>query len=137
MHRYRVLPLLGVGLLALGLNGCGMHQASGTGTGATAPVTAAKQGKVTGGEQPVRGAAIQLYAVGTTGGGSPATPLLTSSVVTDASGGFTLTGLYSCPSATAPVYLTATGGDPGLGQTIPALALMSALGSCGNLTSSS
>ncbi len=135
MRRVWNLDSLGSGLL-LTLLGCGMHGGTGSSGGGTAPVAAAKQGQLNGGEQPVSGAAIQLYAAGTAGDGSPATPLLTTPVTTDASGGFTLTGRYTCPSATTPVYLTGTGGDPGLGHSNPALVLMSAVGPCGALNAS-
>ena len=79
---------------------------------------------------------MQLYAVGTTGDGSAATQLL--STTTDADGDFTLSGL-TCPSPTTPVYYLATGGNPGLsaGTNNPNLALMAAVGPCGSLTTSS
>jgi hypothetical protein len=35
-------------------------------------------------------------------------------VTSDANGEFTVTGDYQCPSASAQVYLMATGGNPGL-----------------------
>ena len=60
------------GLLALvGLAGCGMVQGS-AGTVAAPAVKAT--GMVHGGQNPVSDATIQLYAVGTTGYGSAATP---------------------------------------------------------------
>ena len=93
-------------------------------------------GQVHGGQQPVTGANIQLYAVAPTG--STGSVLLNSqAVLTDASGSFSITGLYTCPSASSNVYMVATGGDPGLnsGQTNSAIALMVALGHCGNLNS--
>jgi len=115
-------------------------------------------GAVHGGQQPVTGSAIQLHAVGTTGDGSAATPLISSTVTTSdgsgnaansnanagnnfnalPAGSFTITGAYTCPSGSTQVYLVATGGNPGLatGTNNPALALMAALGSCSNLSSS-
>ena len=53
-------------------------------------------------------------------------------------GSFTLAGDYQCPSSEAEVYAVATGGNPGLtaGTNNKALALMAALGPCGNLGSS-
>ena len=95
-------------------------------------------GQVHGGAQPVVGATIQLYAVSTTGDGTPATPLISTKVVTNAQGDFSITGDYVCPASTSPVYLTATGGDPGLaaGTNNTALALMAALGECGSLSAS-
>jgi len=60
--------------------------------------------------------------------------LLTATVTTDANGSFNLASLYSCTSATQ-VYLTATGGNPGVSQNNPNLALMAALGPCSSLAS--
>ena len=96
---------------------------------------AALKGNVHGGQQPVSGAAIQLYAASAAGDGAAATPLLEAAVPTDASGGFDVTGLYACPDAGALVYLVARGGNPGLaaGAKNGALTLMTALGACGGL----
>ena len=116
------------------LCGCGVapHSIS-TAAGGTALM-----GRVRGGQQPVSGARIQLYAVGASGVGTGATDLLAPNVVTtDASGFFNITGDYTCPSANTQVYLVARGGNPGLasGNSNPALVLVAALGSCGALTS--
>jgi len=132
------------------LSGCAGLQHSGSASGLS--------GAVHGGQQPVTGSAIQLYAVGTTGDGSAATALLTTTVTTSdgsgnasnsnantgnafnslPAGSFTLTGDYTCPPAGAEVYLTSTGGNPGLtaGTNNQALALMAALGPCSSLSSS-
>lgn len=95
-------------------------------------------GRVHGGQQAVSGSTIQLYAAGATGYGSAATPLLTKTVTSDGAGNFTITGDYSCPSGSPQVYIVATGGNPGLapGTNNTALAMMAALGPCGNLNSS-
>lgn len=114
-------------------------------------------GSVHGGQQAVTGSTIQLYAVGITGDGSSATTLLTAMVTTSdgtgnansnanagnnlnalPAGSFTITGDYTCPTAATEVYMVSTGGNPGLaaGTNNSALALMAALGPCGNLTSS-
>src|SRR6516225_6146043 len=97
---------------------------------------AGRPGSVHGGQQPVSGAVVQLYAVGTNGDGSAATPLLNQSVISDANGNFTLTNLYSCPSGASLVYVVATGGNPGLapGTNNAALNMMTALGRCDSLT---
>ncbi|HTH53677.1 MAG TPA: choice-of-anchor D domain-containing protein [Edaphobacter sp.] len=89
-----------------------------------------------GGLTPVSGATIQMYAVGTTGAGSPATPLFATSLTTDASGNFDFAGAYTCPTADALVYMVATGGDPGVnpGTVNPQLNMMVVLGRCGDLT---
>jgi len=129
---YKSAPRLSVLFfpLCLLLFSCGTQQT----TQLTLP--AGRQGLVHGGQQPVTGATIQLYAVGTTGDGSPSTPLLSPAVVTDANGAFNLAGKFSCPSPSSPVYILAIGGNPGLpqGTNNPALAMMAALGPCGNLS---
>jgi|GEM_PF-6464135 len=94
-------------------------------------------GMVRTGTTAISGATIQLYAVGTAGDGSASTPLLTSSVVTNSSGSFVLTDLFTCPTPETLVYITATGGNPGLasGTNNTALLLMTALGACSTVTS--
>jgi streptogramin lyase len=92
---------------------------------------------VHGGQQPVSGAAISLYAAGFAGKGAGATDLLAGvHVTTDSGGNFVITGDYTCPSATTQVYLVARGGNPGLaaGTNNSALVMMAALGNCGSLT---
>jgi streptogramin lyase len=121
--------------LVAALSGCGgvssMSAASEGGV--------AMQGQVRGGQQPVVGASIELYAAGATGGGVGAVNLLALHVVTtDNQGGFNISGDYVCPTAGTQVYLVARGGNPGLGSNTgnAALAMMTALGNCGDLTSS-
>ena len=94
-------------------------------------------GTVYGGQQPVTGAIIQLYATGNSGDGSEATPLLTQPTTTDSSGSFKIAGLYQCPTPASEVYLVATSGNQGLGngKTNAQIAMMAALGPCGDLTS--
>jgi hypothetical protein len=96
------------------------------------------RGSIHGGQQPISGSIAQLYAVGTGGDGSAATSLLNSTVLSDSNGNFTITGDYTCPYPTDPVYLLGTGGNPGLaaGMTNPQIALMAALGPCGQLSAS-
>ena len=113
------------------LAGCGVQR---PGSSAVPDATAGVTGRVHGGQQAVGGSTIQLYTVGTTGDGSSSTALLTQTVTTDGNGNFSLTGLYSCTSATL-VYITATGGDPTPTTTNPNLAMMTALGACTGLTS--
>jgi trimeric autotransporter adhesin len=135
-HRSFFFLFCGALLLPLFLGGCAQRQGAQV---ANTPIPLlVKHGKVHGGQQPVSGSTIQLYAVGTTGDGSPATPLLTQAVTTDSNGDFNITGDYSCPSSASLVYLVATGGNPGLaaGTNNAALAMMAALGPCGSLTSS-
>jgi len=101
-------------------------------------------GSVHGGQQPVAGASVYLYAVGVTGYGSAAKSLLNNPVSTDAYGNFTITSDYSCPTTgtafgpSTPVYILVAGGNPGLsaGTNNSALLMMSPLGPCNTLTSS-
>ena len=95
-----------------------------------APLT----GNVHGGQQPIAGAALQLYAAGTAGDGTAATPLLATPVFSNAGGEFTLSA-YTCPTPTSMVYLVATGGAPSPGVTNNQIALMAAVGACDTLTS--
>jgi hypothetical protein len=105
--------------------------------GTAQPTGSALTGRVHGGQQPVSGANIELFATGSSGYGSAAATLLTSSVQTGSDGSFNITADYTCPSPSTLVYLTATGGNPGLAGNVnnPALALMAALGPCGALQS--
>jgi len=97
-------------------------------------------GTLRGGQQPVSGAKVYLYAVSTAATAGPATSLLGAPgyVVTDAAGNFSITSNYTCPAG-AFVYLLALGGNPGLapGTSNPALALAAGLGACTSLTPSS
>jgi hypothetical protein len=98
------------------------------------------KGNVHGGQQPVSGAHVYLYAANTTGYGKPSVSLLNSAdgtvsdsngnyyVITDASGGFTITGDYTCTQG-QQVYLYAQGGDPGSGPN-SSVGLLSVLGNC-------
>jgi trimeric autotransporter adhesin len=128
--RLSLLPLIPLSLLLLS---CGTQR-----NGSQLVVPAGKHGLVHGGQQPVTGATIQLYAVGTTGDGSASKPLLSPAPVSDATGGFNITGTFTCPSPSSLVYIVATGGNPGLapGANNAALSMMAALGPCGNLLSS-
>jgi hypothetical protein len=117
-------------------------------------------GKVHGGQQPVTGATLQLYAnstsaygasstalipvgtgaVGSTGyvagGGTCVVTTLNASTclplpTTSSSGTFSITGDYTCTSG-SQLYLLATGGNPGLaaGTNNTGIALMAGLGAC-------
>src|SRR3984885_3429473 len=137
-----------VGLLcgAMILTGCdaspSFHASSTTNT---ASVTIA--GKIHGGQQPVTGSTVQLYAAGNSGYGAGAQALLSTSVTTDQHGNFNIpNGAYNCLTsangqtlpANAQTYIVGTGGNPGLapGTNNSAIALIAALGPCSNLNSS-
>jgi len=124
----------------------------------TMSVAAGLHGTVHGGQQPVTGASIYLFAAGARGYGSGSASLLNSSVTTDnpagggqdgsgnwyaktaGDGSFVITNAWSCPASPAPsyLYILAVGGNPGQGsgQTNANLALMAALGPCSGVTSS-
>jgi len=96
-------------------------------------------GAVMAGSQPVVGANVQLFAAGTTGYASAAlaltSPNSTSSVVTDSNGNFTIPAGYACAKLSTEVYVVATGGSVGSNAPNSNLAMMTALGPCGNLNS--
>ncbi len=139
-------------LVAVGLSGCANK-------GYTSPVDGnGVSGAVIGGQNPVTGSTIQIYAVGSAGDGSAAMPLISATLTTSdgsntmdsnanpgnsnnnlSAGSFTIPpGDYTCPSGSAEVYMVSKGGNPGLGTGVNAnLTLMTGLGQCGNLSSSS
>jgi hypothetical protein len=103
---------------------------------------------VHGGQNPISGAHVYLYAVNDTGyagpgiaasAGNAAVSLLTSGsgqdgsghyyVTTGADGSFSVTGDYTCPAATPYTYLLAVGGNSGSGAN-SAIALVAGLGRC-------
>ena len=123
-------------LLVTLLTGCGVAS---TDPMATAATTISLKGSVHGGQQPVVGAHVYLFAANTTGYGNPAVSLLVPTstghsdsiggyVLTLADGSFSLNGEYTCTSATQ-VYLYALGGNPGAG-TNSAAGFLAALGQC-------
>lgn len=100
------------------------------------------RGTLYGGEQPVVGAKVYLYAAGTSGYNTFSRSMLTTNggyvTSTGTDGHFSITGDYTCQTGDQ-VYLVATGGNPGLSDpnaTNPALTLMAALGACSSLTPS-
>jgi hypothetical protein len=138
---------------AAALSGCGPQMVITAGSGVVH-----MQGVVHGGQQGVSGALVQLYAAGTGGNGTAATPLIPtvangyylggapgclasstqtcySNVLSDPNGNFTISGDYTCPSNNAQVYIVATGGNPGLpsGTNNTSLVMMTAIGNCNTL----
>ena len=121
--------------LSLLLTGCALTNTATPGTSAGALL----KGSVHGGQQPVIGAHVYLFAAGTSGYGGPSVSLLDpvitgqsdstgAYVTTDANGGFSITGDYACTSG-QQVYLYALGGNPGAGAN-SASGLLAALGAC-------
>ncbi len=90
------------------------------------------KGTVHGGQQPVVGATVTVYAASTAGYGAPNTNILTAAVVTDNYGAFDITGDYPC-TAGQQLYLLASGGNPGAGTNANSV-VMAALGDCTSVT---
>ena len=85
-------------------------------------------GTIFGGQQPVVGATVTVWLAGTSGYGMGATQL--ASTMTDAAGNFKFaSSAYTCAYSNAPVYITASGGNPG-GGINSNLVLAAGLGTC-------
>ena len=132
---YRVplfLDLLASIALVLLIAGCGVTKSTVTPASSGYEIS----GRVHGGQQPVSGSKVYLYAASSSGYSAPATSLLGGAgyVTTDGGGNFTITGTYTCPAG-AYVYVLALGGNPGLapGTNNSQLGLMTGLGPCSAL----
>lgn len=137
--------------VSLALTGCAVGPAASP----TADAGVSIRGKAFGGQQPVVGAQVYLYAANTTGSAGPgiapsstnqSLSLLNSGVLsnnpgaagqdtsgnyyvlTAADGSFSIGGDYTC-TPNQQVYLLVTGGNPGAG-TNSASSMMAVLGSC-------
>ena len=141
----RLFLLFALGSLALALTGCafnvGPAAAGGNGStsagSGTSRTTSGLGGKVFGGQQPISGAAVTLWAAGTTGTyGTGATSVATTT--TDAGGNFSFNTASVSPCTTGQyLYITSVGGNPGSGAN-PYAALMAALPApCGSGTATS
>jgi streptogramin lyase len=136
------------------LGSCALLISSCAGTPGGAPVQtasgsipgAALQGRVHGGQSPIVGAHVYLYAANTSGYGAQSTSLLSVPIsgggnaayaTTQSDGSFNITSDYSCSSGSTQLYLYSIGGNPGVGGGANSgIGLMTALGSCSSLTSS-
>ncbi|HEY6412276.1 MAG TPA: NHL repeat-containing protein [Edaphobacter sp.] len=137
------LPLLAFALLA----GCGTTPSQQAALGSVAGQ--AIEGQVHGGNQPIVGAHIYLFAANNIGYRAPSISLINphfpgtatdskgTYLITNASGGFNLSGAYACIPG-QHLYVLATTGNPGLHSSTnnEGLAMLTALGTCpsaGNL----
>jgi hypothetical protein len=132
--RFPAFPLL---CLCLVFAGCAGNYSA---PPATTPATGVKlSGSVHGGQQPITGAHVYLFAANTNGYEQPSVSLLNPTatrlsdsigayVTTDDQGAFTITGDYSCTPNTQ-VYLYALSGNPGPGVNSGA-GLLASLGNC-------
>lgn len=133
LRTFAILPL-SLSLVAL-LTGCSLSPTASP----TPEKGLALRGNIHGGQQPIVGAHVYLFAAGTTGYGQSSVSLLDSAAtgnsdilgayaLTDSNGSFTLTGAYSCTPGTQ-VYVYSLGGDPGAGVN-SASGLLAVLGNC-------
>jgi hypothetical protein len=137
-----VLSVIGAGVLCCSFSGCGSGSSTGTPPPPPPPpVTGfpgvSFTGKAMAGKQAIVGAAIQLYAAGTTGNSSAATSLLTTALTTDANGAFTVPASYSCPAGASQLYVVASGGSVGTSAANSAITLAIAVGTCNQITTTS
>lgn len=126
-------------LCTLFLSGCAGVAAPGSSAGTFSG--AALKGAVHGGQNPISGAHVYLYAANTTSYGDESISLLTAGddtamdtdgqyyATTDANGLFSITGDYTCPAEASQVYLYTAGGNSGSGEN-SAIGLLAALGTC-------
>lgn len=93
-------------------------------------------GWVRAGQLAIENATIQVYAAGSAGTATPAQALVARPPVSDVNGNFAVS--FSCPTPNAEIYAVATDGAVGSvsGSTNSAIALMTMLGPCGNLSES-
>jgi hypothetical protein len=123
-------------LLSLALTGCSLEP-----TASPTPEHGLSiRGNVHGGQQPIVGAHVYLFAANTSGYGMPsvytlsptaagaATDSIGTYVTSDANGAFTITGDYTCITGTQ-LYLYSLGGNPGAGNNTAA-GLLAILGQC-------
>ena len=128
----RLLSLAFLSISATLISGCGANFVNPIAPAAHAAIS----GNLHGGQQPVVGASIQLYAAGapTLGGGygEGAVPLLLGVLpITDRDGNFSITGDYIAPLTPSFFYIVANGGSPGFGTPInPNITLMTTIGGC-------
>jgi streptogramin lyase len=141
------LPLFSVLPALVLLTGCGINPLQ-RATSISVPGQAI-QGSIHGGNQPIVGSHIYLFAANNIGYRAPSISLINphapgaatdatgTYLISDTTGGFNLGGAYSCIPG-QQLYIYATTGNPGLqgNSNNEALALLSALGACpaaGNL----
>ncbi|SNS99588.1 hypothetical protein SAMN05421770_103389 [Granulicella rosea] len=125
-----ITPLLALVACSVLLSGC----SAGFRASSAAPSSAhlELQGTIHGGQQPISGASVALYAGSINGYGSAVQSILQAPVTTTSTGAFNITGDYSCTTG-QQMYLVATGGNTGSGVN-PNSAIMAALGDCAQLS---
>lgn len=131
-NRIAAASVLGMAFatMGIGLTGCGNGIADpASSTSLLGGASTGIHGVMHGGQQPISGATVTLYAVGTTGLKSASTAVPGATTTTASNGEFTLPS-YTCGSATM-VYLVARGGSSNGGaNTNSAIGLIAPLGQC-------
>lgn len=132
-----VLAILGAGVVASSLTGCGGAVNSKSNTNGYQG--SGFSGKALVGQQPLIGASVDLYAAGTSGNGANGVGLLSNALITDSTGTFSVPAGYDCPSADSQIYLVARSGEPGSAASADndSIALLTALGACNEAASAS
>jgi hypothetical protein len=126
---HRLVLLLAILLVLTGCSGSSFRSES-----TVAPRSPALQGRLLGGQPPISGASIQLYAAGEAGYGAGSTSLLATPVITEPNGYFSVApGAYICPADNPETYWVASGGNSG-GGVNPAIVQIAPLGPCQNPT---
>lgn len=123
------------------LSGCGSGGTVTGGGGSNPPSPSFTfHGRLKSGTTAIAGSSIQMYAAGSTGYGSAATPLLATPALADATGSFSITDIsYACPGASSQIYLVASGGmltSLSSNTANSSLSLMAVLGNCGDISAS-
>jgi len=146
MFARRIFPLCifsFLGFLVVMLTGCALSsgspagsRTSSTGSGSST-ARVALGGEVYGGQQPITGAALTLWAAGKTGSyGTGAMPVATTT--TDSNGNFSFNNTGMSPCTTGQyLYITAVGGNPGAGTNQFAAEMAALPTPCGPGTASS
>ncbi len=140
---YRTLPLRPT-ILASALAGAALLTGCSGFTGTALPDAATltpPTGAVHGGQQPIVGARVYLYAMSTTGYKTASTNLLPNNgfVTTDSKGSFSFVGLgVTCPAGNPQLYFLSVGGNPGqaAGTDNAAIQFLAPLGPCSGVTGS-
>ncbi len=115
-------------LASILLTGCGIQPFTDT-----TVHTMAVSGTAFGGQPPITGSIITLFATGQSGYGSNGTVL--GSATTDSHGNFNIASATGCGDP-QQVYIVANGGNPGLtaGTNNSAIVLVAALGNCSSVS---
>ena len=131
-HRFglRIASIL-LPAMMLPFTGCGIGPIT---TGPTpGGLVSGLTGVVHGGQNPITSSTIRLMAPGTSGYGSAATVL--ASTTTDSVAGSFVLPTYKCPTPDQLVYIEASGGNSGAGSNT-AIDEVALLGNCSTLSSS-